>query len=159
MKGLFKKIVVAVNGHESSIHAAMYAILMAKTYNLELKAVYVVDTATIKYLSMNHFLISEESSSYEEQLNADGEKYLKYVERLAQTKGLKIQTELRSGGIFSEVVKVCEEFKADILLLGGHENKNGKKNIISEKESDILSNSKIPVMFVKNENIEKLFKL
>ena len=60
----FKRIIVAINGSESSIHAAMYGILMARCYNLKMKAVYVVDSATIKYLSLNKFLIDEEKYNY-----------------------------------------------------------------------------------------------
>ena len=36
-KPLFSRILVAVNGSEASIHAAMYGIIMAKTYHLDLK--------------------------------------------------------------------------------------------------------------------------
>ena len=73
-KSFFKKMIVAVNGHSSSIHSAMYAIMMARSYNIEIKFIYVVDTATVKYLSMNKFLVSDERYDYEERLKEDGER-------------------------------------------------------------------------------------
>src|SRR5574344_844317 len=98
-KSFYKKIIVAINGSQSSIHAAMYAIMMAKSYNLALKVVYVVDTATIKYLTMNKFFITEEKEEFEKKLKIDGEHYLNSIEMLSFSKGIKIEKELRCGGI------------------------------------------------------------
>ncbi len=156
----FRKVIVAINGSQSSMHAAMYGIMMARSYNLKLKAVYVVDTATIKYLSLNKFLIDEEKFSYEDQLTKDGQNYLKYVERLAQTKGVKIETELLSGGVFSEIVRAADQYEADLLLLGGNDPEPGKaaRNNVSDSDKNILMSSHVPVLFVKSPEIERLFK-
>ena len=42
-KSLLKNIVVAVNGSQSSIHAATYGIILAKPQKVNLKFVYVVE--------------------------------------------------------------------------------------------------------------------
>lgn len=162
-KKFFHKIIVAINGRQSSVHAAMYSIMMAKTYGLELKFVYVVDTATIKYLSMNKLLIADEKSDLEEHLKKDGEHYLNYVEMLAATKGLKVEKELRSGGVFTEIIRAVDEFEADLLILGGNEkstHSNGlKKSVISTDKNEILSNAKCPVLTVQKPDIEAVFKI
>lgn len=162
-RSFFKKILVAVNGRNSSIHAAMYAIMMAKTYNLELKAVYVVDTATIKYLTMNKFLVSDEQNDFETKLTEDGNHYLSYIEMLAATKGVKIQKELRNGAVFTEILNAAEAFQSDLILLGGNEKEVGKTGIkkyaLSSSENEVLANSKCPVMIVQKPEIEKLFKV
>lgn len=145
-KVFFKKLIVAVNGRESSIHASMYSIMMARTYNTELKFVYVVDTATIKYLSLNHFLVSSEAEDFSEKLQKDGEHYLNYVKMLAISKGITAETEIRSGAVFTEIVKSSDEFEADLILLGS-ENK------------DIYENAKCPVLVVKDKDIEAKFKI
>lgn len=162
-RSFFKKVIVAVNGRNSSIHAAMYAIMMAKTYNLELKAVYVIDTATIKYLTMNKFLVSDEQNDFESKLKEDGEHYLSYVEMLAATKGVKIQKELRNGAVSTEIINAAEGFNADLILLGGNEKEVGKTGIkkysVSATENEVLANSKCPVMLVQKPEIEKIFKV
>lgn len=159
-KDFFKKIVVAINGSESSIHAAMYGIMMARCYGCKLKAVYVVDMATIKYLSMNKFLISEESSDFETALTDEGNNSLKYIERLALSKGVKIETELRKGGVYSELSKCCQEYGADVLLVGGSEVKAGeqRKTKVSDAERDLLLSAPFPILVVKKPEIERLFK-
>ena len=69
IKPLIQKVIVAINGSEKSLHAAMYGIIMARQYKCELKAVYVVDTASLRQLTMSGFLYKEESEKYEKNLH------------------------------------------------------------------------------------------
>ncbi|MBP5520421.1 MAG: universal stress protein [Treponema sp.] len=162
-KNFFKKMIVAVNGHRSSVHSAMYAIMMARSYNIAVKFIYVVDTATVKYLSMNKFLVSDERLDYEERLKEDGERYLAYAQMLAGSKGVKCETELRSGGVFNEILRAADEFEADVIILGGNEKEDGhhdiKRNVLSVDQSEILAHSKCPVMIIQKPDIEKIFKI
>ena len=155
-------MIVAVNGHRSSIHSAMYAIMMARTYNISLKFVYVVDTATVKYLSMNKFLVSDERYDYEERLAEDGERYLAYAQMLAGSKGVKCETELRNGGVFTEILRAADEYEADLIILGGNEKDERhqvKRNVLSTDQSEVLAHSKVPVMIIQKPDIEKIFKI
>lgn len=162
-KAFFKKIIVAVNGRQSSVQAAMYGIMMAKIYKLELKFVCVVDTATIKLIAMNHLFVSNEKIGFEEKLTEDGERYLSYVEKLAEDKGVKCEKELRKGGVFTEILKAAEEFEADLILLGGNIKESGKtgikKSVFNEEQNSILANSGCPVMIVQKPDIEAEFKI
>ena len=97
----------------------MYAVMLAKQYSLVLRAVYVVDTATIKFLTSSKFLVSEEKDSYETDLRRDGKTYLEYVKNLAKSKGMEIETELREGSVWAEIIKAADDFSADMILLGG----------------------------------------
>ena len=81
IKPLIQKIVVAVNGSEQSIHAAMYGILLSKQYKCDLKAIYVVDTSTLKQLTMSRIFLEEESRNYEKRLEDDGKRYLSYLRK------------------------------------------------------------------------------
>lgn len=162
-KFFFKKMIVAVNGHRSSVHSSMYAIMMARAYNISIKFIYVVDTATVKYLSMNKFLVSDERYDYEERLKEDGERYLAYAQMLAGSKGLKCETELRSGGVFTEILRAADEYEADLIILGGNEkdesNHNLKRNVLSTDQNEVLAHSKVPVLIIQKPDIEKIFKI
>ena len=161
-KNFFKKMIVAVNGHRSSVHSAMYAIMMARSYNIEIKFVYVVDTATVKFLSMNKFLVADERYDYEERLAEDGERYLAYAQMLAGSKGVKCETELRNGGVFTEILRAADEYEADLISLGGTEKDERhqvKRNVLSNDQSEVLAHSKCPVMIIQKPDIEKIFKI
>ena len=112
---------------------------------------------------MNRFLISDEKSDFETRLTEDGTHYLDYVEMLASTKGLKVETELRNGGVFTEILKAADEFKADLIILGGNEkeasNDGYKRRVLSTDQSEVLANSKCPVLIVQKPDIADEFKI
>jgi nucleotide-binding universal stress UspA family protein len=163
---LFHRIVVAVNGSQTSIHAAMYGIVMAKTYHLDLKVVYVVDTATIKQLTLSKFFATDERETYEANLTADGDRYLTYIGDLAKTKGVPAELELRKGAVWSEIITVADDYKADLILLGGKESDetytNGStvhRNVVSASRSEIIASAHCSVLVVKQKDMEQLFKI
>ena len=98
----YQKILVAVNGKMSAVHTAMYGIMMARSYDLEIKFVYVVDTATLKYLAMNKLLVSDERLDFEEKLHQDGQNTLNYITSLAKAKGVDSEAELLCGGVYNQ---------------------------------------------------------
>ncbi|MBR5867770.1 MAG: universal stress protein, partial [Spirochaetaceae bacterium] len=117
IKPLFQNVVILINGSEASIHAAQYGILLSKLYHCNLKAVYVVDSASLKQLTMQKFFVADESRMYEDSLRADGNRYLDYVADLGKSKGVKIETELRTGAVWSEVIMAADEMKAGLILV------------------------------------------
>lgn len=162
IKPLFQNVIVAVNGSESSMHASMYGILLAKQLHANLKAVYVVDTATLKQLTLTKFFVADESEGYESNLTSDGQHYLSYITDLAKQKGVKIETELRKGSVWSEIITAADEFKADLVLIGGREFKtydSVRRNNVSASRSEIIANAHCSVLVVRKPEIEQLFKL
>lgn len=159
IKPLFQNILVMVNGTEASINAVRYAILMAKLYRSRIFASYVVDTATIKMLSLNKIFIEEESREYEESLELNGKRYLSYVTDLGKAKGVAIETELRRGAIWSEIVTAAEEKSIDLILLGGYEKEMSDKDVLSTTHRSVLVSARCSVLVVKEKMIEQLYKL
>jgi nucleotide-binding universal stress UspA family protein len=163
---LFHRIVVAVNGSQSSVHAAMYGILLAKEYHVDLKIVYVVDTATIKQLTLSKFFAQDEREAYEANLTSDGDRYLTYIGDLAKTKGVEADLELRKGAVWSEIITVADDYKADVILVGGKEStgsygtgSTGTRNVVSASRGEIIANAHCSVLVVKKNDIEQLFKI
>ena len=158
IKPLFNNILVVINGSEASIQAAQYGVLMARLYRCDMKAIYVVDTATLKELTISKFFVSEESSEYEKSLTEDGKRYLNYVENLAKAKGIKIETELRKGSVWSEVIAYADDSKTDLILLGEHKHIQSK-DVVSSIYREIISHANCSVLVVKEKDIEKLYKM
>ncbi|ULQ60349.1 universal stress protein [Brucepastera parasyntrophica] len=160
IKPLFQNVLVLVNGTEASINAVRYAILMAKLYRCRVYAVYVVDTATIKQLTLNRIFIEEEGTAYEQSLDENGRHYLSYISELGKEKGVTIETELRYGAVWSEIVASAEEKKADAILLGGYDKTmTDQKDMLSSTYRFILMNARCSVLMVKEKMIEQLYKL
>jgi nucleotide-binding universal stress UspA family protein len=158
MKPLISNIVAVITGSDASILAAKYAIVLSKLYRCRLSAVYVVDTATIRQLTLSKIFIQEESQEYEKSLEANGERYLSFVEELARAKGVKIEREIRRGAVFTEVLTAADEKRADLIVLGGWEKERSARDIISHAHREIMVSAKCSVLLVKEPNIDQLYK-
>jgi len=154
----FNSIVVAINGSDASILAAKYAIVLAKSCNCKLSAVYVVDTATIRQLTLSKILIKEESQDYEKSLQANGYRYLLFVEELAKAKNVPIEKIIRHGAVYTEILSVADEKKADLILLGAWERDRNPRDIISHSHREIMIHAKCSVLLVKEPEIDKIYK-
>jgi nucleotide-binding universal stress UspA family protein len=154
MKALWQTIVVAVSGSEASINAAKYGIAIAKLYRTRLLAVYVIDTATLKELLLSKIFVEDESTEYEQSLEQNGHRYLNYVEELAQKKGVEVEKILRRGAISTEIVKAAEENSADLVLLGGFEEKSSLRDSLGRQHREILRHSKCSILVVKEQDID-----
>lgn len=163
MKEFVKKILVAINGTDESIKAAMYAIMLAKSSNWKLKFIYIVDSATIKYLGINQILIKEEEVQFKDDLVNEGNNYLDYVSSLAAVKGLEAETELLEGNVSSEIVKAAEKYEADMIVIGGQKRQQSvrtlSKNVLSNHRTEVLLKSKCPVLVINGDDIEPKFKI
>ncbi len=160
IKPLLRKLIVAVNGSEQSLSAAMYSIMLAMQYKCELKAVYVVDTATLKQLELSKFFVPDEVARYKEKLHEDGQKYLDYVKKLAAEKKVEISTELKAGSVWREIVVSADEFGADLIILGGKKaDYLVERYKTSSTNSEIIGSANCNVLIVKQGDVDGLFKL
>ena len=161
IKPLVKNVLVAVHGSEASIHALMYGIILAKQQHINLKAVFVVDTATLKQLTLTKFFVADESENYEENLITDGKRCLQYAADLAKQKGVRIETEVRKGAVWAEVIKSADEYKSDLILIGGKEYRSYdslRHNMVSVARSEIIASAHCSVLVVREPELENLFK-
>jgi nucleotide-binding universal stress UspA family protein len=158
MKPLISNIIAVITGSDASILAAKYAIVLSKLNKCRLTALYVVDTATIRQLTLSKIFIQEESQEYERSLESNGERYLSFVEELARTKGVKVEREIRKGAVYTEVLAAADEKKADLIVLGGWEKDRSARDIISHAHREIMVNAKCSVLLVKEPSIDQIFK-
>jgi nucleotide-binding universal stress UspA family protein len=131
---------------------------MAKQYRCRLSAVYVVDTATIRQLTLSKIFIQEESHEYEASLEANGKRYLDFSEELGRAKGIKVEKEIRRGVVYTEIVKTAEEKHADLIVLGGWEKDRSPRDIISHSHREVMVYAKCSVLLVKEQNVDSLYK-
>jgi nucleotide-binding universal stress UspA family protein len=157
-KLLFSNIIVAITGSDASILAAKYAIVMAKAYRCQLSAVYVVDTATIRQLTLSKIFIQEESQEYEQSLETNGDRYLSFVEELAHAKDVKVEKIIRRGAVYTEILAVAREKNTDLIILGGWEKDRNPRDIFSHSYREILINAKCSVLMVKEPDIDQIYK-
>ncbi|MDR1784971.1 MAG: universal stress protein [Spirochaetaceae bacterium] len=166
IKPLFERVLVAHNGSQPAVWASKYGILMAHRYGCTLKAVYVVDTATLKRLTISKYFVQDEFADYEKNLTEDGKRFLNYVTDLGKQKKVRVQTELRQGAVLPEIIASAVEMNANLILLGGYaDDRIVAKNTLAERHSveffnqEIIANAPCSVLVVREKMIDQLFKL
>ncbi len=157
IKPLFQNILVLVRGGEGGVDAAQYAVVMSKLYRSRVHALYVVDTATIKMLTLNKIFIAEESSEYERSMEETGCRYLEHIKEIGNTKNVNIITILKKGRVSDEVCNYIEENKIDALLIGM--TSSTKNELFERSFYSMLAHVKCSVLFVKDPMIKSIYKM
>lgn len=153
-----KKILLYIDGSESAITAAQLAIVMAKAYGSELRAIYVVNEDLLNELLKAKVFVQMEKMDYERDLEEDGKRYLNYIVKLADRKGLTVETELRKGVVHEEVSKEVESYGCDLLMQGELGEVLSLRDSFYEEGERILRKVKCPVMVVRGrDRVEALY--
>lgn len=152
------KILIYIDGSESSILAAQFAITLGKQYGSELRTIYVVNENLLNELLKAKVFVQMEKMDYERDLEEDGKRYINYVVKLADRKGVKVETVLRKGVVHEEVIREVEDYGCDLLVQGELGEVLSLRDSFYEEGERILRKVKCPVMVVRGrDRIEKLF--
>ncbi len=118
MQASIKKIILATDFSDISKDASYYALQLAHAFKAELIALYAFDIGVWKIPS-KHLTIGglDKISGSQAQARQQGKDNLK---RLADSIDLEVETIFAEGDPGHEIVRVAEERKADLIVLGTH---------------------------------------
>ena len=155
----FGKLLLYVDGSESSITAAQFAIVLAKRHGSSLRAIYVVNENLLTELLGAKVFVQVEKMNYERDLEEDGKRYLNYVAKLAGKKGVKVETVLRKGIVHDEVAREIASFDCDILIQGELGEVLSLRDSHYEEGERILRKASCPVLVVRGrQKVDKMYE-
>ncbi len=145
---LIRKILVAVDGSNTSFNASTYAIDLAKSYDAELIALYIVFHAPygqLEYAQMGRF---KEIATLEME---KGEQYVDKVKQKAIEKKVSVKTDVIFGitSVVKEIVEYAENKKIDMIVIGSRGMTGFKKLLLGSIASGVVTHSHCPVLVVK----------
>jgi nucleotide-binding universal stress UspA family protein len=147
-----RKIMVYVDGSEQSITAAQYAIVLAKTLDAELYALYVVDTRALAELVKSHIFVDSEQEEYRRDLEGDASRYLNHVRELARRKGVAVTAEKSSGAVNVEIKNKVTEFSIDLLVIGDIPQIRSRRDELYNETERAMRSVPFPVLIAKGED-------
>ncbi len=145
-------ILVYIDGSDTCITAAQYAVFLAKSLSRSLTAIYVVDTKVLADLIKARIFVKEEAFDYEYDLQQDGKRYLSYVEQLARAKGVQCDTQILTGEVNVEVLRRADELQAEVLVLNELEPHLSRRESYFDEKERIMRRAKCTVVIAKNED-------
>lgn len=146
---LLDKMLLVVDGSEPSIAAANYAAELARQTGGRITAVYVIDTATMEYLTQMRIFVAEERQEFEQDLERTGRRYLDYVRTIGGNHGIDVETLLLRGAFHQTILQKAREMPADVIVLGGWHRTITRKDVASVQRQLILDETDCPVIVVK----------
>jgi nucleotide-binding universal stress UspA family protein len=151
MKGPFEKILVYLDGSEESILAAMYAIVLAKITGASLTAMYVVNTRALQDLVKARIFLKAEEQEYHQDLDADADRYLKHVEKMANQKDLPVKLVKVSGTVHKVIKDYIKDQDIDILVLGGISQIRSRRDEFLNETERAMRGAPCQVLIVNDE--------
>lgn len=138
---LYKEILIATDGKESTINAVDYGIELARVTEAKLHVIFVIDTAAFSQIPLD---ADWESASYE--LKQKGEEVTKYVADSAQAKGLKVVRSIVEGHSVEEIMKYAERNSVDLIVMGTTQKRWLDRFLLGSVSENVVRSSKIPVL-------------
>jgi nucleotide-binding universal stress UspA family protein len=155
----FGKILLYIDGSESSITAALFAIVLCKNHGSVLKVIYVVNDNLLTELLGAKVFVQMEKMDYERDFEEDGRRKLNYIVKLAEKKGVKAETILRKGIVHEEVAREVTACDCDLLIQGELGEVLSLRDSFYEEGERILRRVSCPVLVVRDKRkVDRLYE-
>lgn len=145
---LFNKILLILDGMDTSMAAATLAIKMAAELKSSVLALYVVDTPTLDYLLKEHVLLKEEHDTMELELEKSADRFLHYVAELARESGATLSCRSCKGRLSQVGLQTAREIDADVIVMGNCRS-SSRHDLSTTERHLLLTECASPVIIVR----------
>jgi nucleotide-binding universal stress UspA family protein len=152
---VFTTILVCVDGSESSMKAANYAIEIAKKYEARLISLYVVVSQLGYAYSSGAFGLVTPNAINEllEKSKQEARRWFEEIEKKARVQGVDVKVEMVASptSIVPAIVDYAVKNKADLIVTGtrGRRRSGIAKLLLGSVASGVVTYANCPVMVVK----------
>ena len=149
----FSKILVAIDGSEISMKAAVYAMDIVKKNKSQLIALTVLDISTPRRISSSFITAPTYGLKELEEKRKEAQQWLDKFEKLAaKENNVKLKSEIIEDPISrvgSAIVDYAERENVDLIVIGSRGRTGLKKMLLGSVASDVVTYAYCPVMVVK----------
>ena len=149
----FSNILVAIDGSEISMKAAVYAMDIVKKNKSQLIALTVLDISTPRRISSSFITAPTYGLKELEEKRKEAQQWLDKFEKLAaKENNVKLKSEIIEDPISrvgSAIVDYAERENVDLIVIGSRGRTGFKKMLLGSVASDVVTYAHCPVMVVK----------
>jgi nucleotide-binding universal stress UspA family protein len=149
IKGRFSTILVGIDGSESSIDAADYAIEMAKKDGAQVIAL------TVNRIPLSSYgLATPQDEVKQSKENEDMQEFKEWLDKISQNakqNGVQLKKEIINSQMSVEaaIVEYAESEGVDLIVIGTRGNSGIKNMLLGSIASGVVKYATCPVMVVK----------
>ena len=153
---VFTKILVPVDGSDHSNRAVEYAFEIASKFDSKLILLHVysftppIPSSTILPGPPNYgIMLPETKKSLSQKAKKDAKKILIQAKKFVKSKDVAAKSLLREGKVVSEILKVVEVEKVDLIVMGARGIGGIKKLVLGSTSETITHKVICPVLIVR----------
>lgn len=143
-----KKILVPVDGSDSSFRAARYAIMLAKMSSAEIICVHsVVNPPYVEYKAAGVVIVN-----YIEEARQHAEAWYNKIRDMATKEGVKVastDTILDVASVADSIISYASKEKADLIVIGTKGKTGIKKFLLGSVASGVVTHAHCPVLVTR----------
>ena len=153
MLARFEKVLVCIDGSESSMQAADYAVMLAKQNGAQLIALKVIVSQLGYAYSAGDFGLVTPNTINDmlEKSKHEAQRWFNEISNNAVTNGVKFKTEIVASptSTVSAIVDYAENNKVDLIVVGTRGRSGFTKLLLGSVASGVVTYAGCPVMVVK----------
>ncbi len=142
-----KKVLLPIDGSETSLKAAKYAVRIAKQESAQIICIHAIGTPA--YMSKYNYppLVS---SFYEEARKA-AEEWFEKVREIAKKEGVDVETDTLPEvvSVTDAILSYAEDNKVDIIVIGTRGRTALKRFLLGSVANGVVSHAHCPVLVVR----------
>ena len=142
-----KNIILATDFSDASREAGYHALLLAQTYKAELKALHVFDTSVWNIPAQYYLTTGFEG--FVDSIEEARQRGKDVLTELAKSFGIKVETTFTEGDPGHEIVRVAEEFNADLIVLGTHGYTGWKRFALGSVAESVVRHAPCAVLTIR----------
>jgi nucleotide-binding universal stress UspA family protein len=143
------QIVIPVDFGDQAMIAISQSYNLARLTNSEITLLYVIDDDFLKPFQD----IVSAKNNYEQHLKDDiNLKLQALADKVHQESGVKVNTLMRTGKIYEEIVEASKDIKAQLIIMGTAGAVGFKKRILGSNASRVVRESECPVITIKGKD-------
>jgi nucleotide-binding universal stress UspA family protein len=149
----FAKVLVCVDGSDSSMEAARYAVMIGKEHTAEVIALNVIVSQLGYAYSSGAFGLTSQSAINDllEKSKKEAQVWFDEIKRNATTEGVQLRTEMVASptSIVPAIVNYAEKNDIDLIVVGTRGRSGFTKLLLGSVASGVVTYAACPVMVVK----------
>ena len=153
----FSRVLVAIDGSTSSMHAIDYAISIAVKNDSQLIILYIIDFYKYTHLSSSIILAPtfgsekylEEKSEAEKLMNKIKENFKPKINDNTKSKNLKTEIVEGAKSVATTIMEYAESENVDLIIVGSRGRTSFKKLLLGSVSSNVIKNAHCAVLVVR----------
>ncbi len=145
---MFKKILVPVDGSPTAQQAVSRAVALAKAFDGEVFAIYVIDPYPFTGIGTD---FAYGQSQYLEAATFEAHNAIRGARDAIEASGVKVETRVvEAKSPWRGILETATQLGADIVVMGSHGRRGLEKLVLGSVAQRVLSHAHLPVMVVRD---------